>query len=592
MNPTALVDVPDGAPPGVTNTLPAGIHVMHIDDLGRPTFRYVSPRWLEICGLTGEQLITDPDALPGIVHPQDRNGWLAEHQRAAVRGTPVEWEGRLLVDEQEVWVEMQSNPCRQPEGETLWHGVIMDVTERRAASARRESSAQRMQRILEDLPLSVVVATLTAERRVIFSNETFQRTFGYGPHEIRSIAHWCRLVHPEDEPLSDSIVWWDQTVAQAKSVRGKTASRLFRVQRKDGETREVEISATVIDNMLVAIFEDCTECNVTRRDLDSVRAALAQTAYDITEAIPVGTYTMVLSPGAPLARFSFMSTRFLQLTGLDRETAERDTMQGFNCVHPDDREHWVALNAEAFANKTPFFGQTRVVVQGEVRWITAESVPRELPDGTTVWEGVLIDVTDRVEAEQGLRAATRELAEANRELRRANAQLIRLASVDQLTGLRNRRAFEEAAELELERASRYHAPLALLLLDIDHFKQVNDRHGHLVGDQVLANLSRLIAAQIRVSDILARWGGEEYVLLLPHCGLEEGRAVAEKLRAAVAKEVWPAPLDGSVTVSIGMTTWRDSDTLDDLLARADEALYRAKVDGRNRVCVSGPPLSG
>lgn len=143
--------------------------------------------------------------------------------------------------------------------------------------------------------------------------------------------------------------------------------------------------------------------------LQQARNELAQTALAITEAIPVGTYTMVLRPGADLARFSFMSERFLEICGLERKVAEADPLQAFACVHPDDYDAWVALNAETFARRLPFKGQCRVVVGGQVRWILAESVPRDLPDGSTVWEGVISDITEQVQAAQKLRDQEQEL---------------------------------------------------------------------------------------------------------------------------------------------------------------------------------------
>ncbi|MFM7087847.1 MAG: PAS domain-containing protein, partial [Cyanobium sp.] len=133
------------------------------------------------------------------------------------------------------------------------------------------------------------------------------------------------------------------------------------------------------------------------------------TALAITEAIPVGTYTMVMPPDRPVAYFSFMSERFLELTGLDRARARENPLEGFACVHPDDYDAWLALNAEAFASKRPFKGECRVVLQGETRWVMAESVPRDLPDGSTVWEGVLSDITERVLAQQKLQASEQRL---------------------------------------------------------------------------------------------------------------------------------------------------------------------------------------
>lgn len=138
-------------------------------------------------------------------------------------------------------------------------------------------------------------------------------------------------------------------------------------------------------------------------------ASLHRTAYEITESIPVGTYTMVLPPAGGMGRFSFMSRRFLELTGLDRETVAADPFTAFACVHPDDYDEWVRKNAEVFAAKKSFFGECRIIVRGEVRWITAESSPRDLPDGSTVWEGVLIDVTDRKLAEEALVTANRNM---------------------------------------------------------------------------------------------------------------------------------------------------------------------------------------
>ncbi len=304
------------------------------------------------------------------------------------------------------------------------------------------------------------------------------------------------------------------------------------------------------------------------------RAQLERTAYELTENIPVGTYTMVLPPGGTMAKFSFMSRRFIELTGLDRKAAASDPLKAFACVHPDDYAAWVQRNAETFARKEPFFGQTRIIVHDQVRWITAESRPRALPDGSTVWEGVLIDVTEQVLAKQAA-------DEARQALQAANAELQRLATTDRLTGAWNRTYLEETLVAEMGRAERYRQPLSLLIFDIDHFKAINDTHGHLVGDEVLIELTRRVRAHLRAVDVLARWGGEEFVLLLPHCGAVEARRVADKLRALVAEP--PFPVAGQVTASFGLAQWQPEEPLDTWLKRADDALYAAKAAGRNRV---------
>jgi PAS domain S-box-containing protein len=144
--------------------------------------------------------------------------------------------------------------------------------------------------------------------------------------------------------------------------------------------------------------------------LQAAEERLEKTAFELTENIPVGTYTMVQPPEGGLARLNFMSSRFLELTGLTRQDTE-NPLRVFDDIHPDDYDEWVAKNVQAFTDKTAFFGQTRVIVGGEVRWMEAESNPRTLPDGTTVWEGVLIDITDEKHLEEQL-IREKEKAEA------------------------------------------------------------------------------------------------------------------------------------------------------------------------------------
>ena len=164
-------------------------------------------------------------------------------------------------------------------------------------------------------------------------------------------------------------------------------------------------------------------------------------------------------------------------------------------------------------------------------------------------------------------------------------ELNRLATVDGLTGIANRRHFFAQAELEFARQARYGKRLTALMLDIDHFKAINDTHGHAVGDEVLTRVAQICAHSLRKIDQLGRYGGEEFVFLLPETDGEEARAAAERLRQMIAESPLPAG-EGQVqiTVSIGIATLDPGDDrLDALLKRADLALLRAKQGGRNRV---------
>ena len=175
------------------------------------------------------------------------------------------------------------------------------------------------------------------------------------------------------------------------------------------------------------------------------------------------------------------------------------------------------------------------------------------------------------------------------ELQEKNHQLARLSVTDPLTGLRNRRFAEWFLARELERARRHGNSLAVLVADLDDFKRVNDEHGHPVGDAALRHVGALLAQHVRKTDVCARWGGEEFLILLAQVPLEGALALAERQRAAI--EASPLALsDGrrvELTISIGVATAVRSDrTPDELVLAADRALYEAKAAGRNRVMAS------
>lgn len=160
------------------------------------------------------------------------------------------------------------------------------------------------------------------------------------------------------------------------------------------------------------------------------------------------------------------------------------------------------------------------------------------------------------------------------------------AHTDALTGLFNRLRFDHAMVEEIARAERYRTPLSMIIFDIDHFKRVNDTHGHQAGDQVLVRLARLAAGSVRNLDVLARWGGEEFVLLTPGCDIGAAEQAAEKLRQKIAST--PFETVGQVTSSFGVAQFAPGDSAQSLVARADEALYQAKGAGRNRVVIALP----
>ena len=176
----------------------------------------------------------------------------------------------------------------------------------------------------------------------------------------------------------------------------------------------------------------------------------------------------------------------------------------------------------------------------------------------------------------------RRVAARTAELERANEELVRLARHDPLTGLLNRRGFDERLAAALASAERRRAPVSLVVVDADHFKRVNDTHGHDAGDATLVHIADVLRQRVRESDVVARLGGEEFVLLLPDTGVDGARLVADDLVARMGRTA--VPTVGRVTVSCGVAGVRvGEDDGSDALRQADEALYRAKAGGRNRV---------
>lgn len=203
----------------------------------------------------------------------------------------------------------------------------------------------------------------------------------------------------------------------------------------------------------------------------------------------------------------------------------------------------------------------------------------------------MLELGARVKSMLRLKVLQDQLIDKNRELDRANKELDRLSRTDALTGLFNRRYFEERFAVEFARSNRYRAPLSCLMIDIDHFKRINDSHGHAFGDKVLQAVATVAQDTLRDVDMLARYGGEEFLALLPETGPAEALRVSERVRRGIEQLKLSAEVMGDAqrvrcTASIGLATFPvpSIDSAEALLRAADDALYTAKEGGRNRVC--------
>jgi len=207
---------------------------------------------------------------------------------------------------------------------------------------------------------------------------------------------------------------------------------------------------------------------------------------------------------------------------------------------------------------------------------------RAVGDTISNFVAVKHDITERKHAQEEAQRAKEGLVLLNKELKEANEHILKISQTDALTGLANRRTLDERMRNEMARADRLGCGFSVILGDLDHFKSINDEFGHLVGDRVLVAAAGVLAEQARPYDLPARFGGEEFMVLLPESTLEEAMTIAQRIRTAVAGVAVPE-VTRQITMSLGISTWGHGDTLGALVGRADAALYQAKRRGRNRV---------
>ncbi|MBB3189683.1 GGDEF domain-containing protein [Halomonas cerina] len=261
--------------------------------------------------------------------------------------------------------------------------------------------------------------------------------------------------------------------------------------------------------------------------------------------------------------FLFISEGLTAVCGLSPQAVMDSSARLLDLVHIDDREVLITSLIQSAVSLSSWRLEFRLDVAGNTRWIEGRALPRRQRDGNTLWDGMLIDVSRRKQDEQRVQ---------------------QLVSTDMLTGLLNRRAFFDHGEAICAHAERQGRSVPVAMLDIDHFKALNDTHGHAAGDLALQTFAATCRDCLRPYDLLARIGGEEFVIMLVDSSAEEAWRILERLRASVAAtELAVDCTTLRFTVSIGLTFLAPGASLEASLARADLALYQAKHEGRNRI---------
>jgi diguanylate cyclase (GGDEF)-like protein/PAS domain S-box-containing protein len=324
------------------------------------------------------------------------------------------------------------------------------------------------------------------------------------------------------------------------------------------------------------------------RDISSrkqTETVLKESEEKFRKLAEVKTIAMYIYDGSAVL---FANNAFLEITGYAE--AELNAGDPLEIIHPEERAQArlrfeSRLRGEAITERY----ETRIVTrQGEERWVDL-SVGMINYRGNPAVLGTFLDITDRKRAGLELVRINAELAEQLAENRLLQERLLEQAVRDVLTGLFNRRYLQETLDRELAAARRVPNEVGIIMLDLDHFKRINDTHGHRAGDLVLASLGKLILRNTRRMDIACRYGGEEFVIIMPTTSLDGARGRAEALRSAV--ESLEVDFEGQslrATISAGVAAFPlHGEDGESILRAADEALYAAKAAGRNRVASAG-----
>lgn len=389
-----------------------------------------------------------------------------------------------------------------------------------------------------------------ASHWIVEANPAAARLYGRGQDQLRQLRLGDLLIGQDEE----------RQALVGAMLEGRPRRTLTRQRVHGGEIRELEIESAPIAEPGSGEYLHLVVHDVSDRE----HAALQLRVYrDFYDSLPVPLYRATRGATGRFVRFN---PAFLRLFEAD------DPEQLFGCsisdLYVDPRQR------ERFSNELMQHGEvSRYELQlrtltGRVIHCVDTAYQHEDEHGRVVFDGVLEDVTRQRELEQ---------------------ELAYQARYDELTGLANRRHCDRLLATEIERSERYGQPLSLLMLDLDHFKRVNDESGHAAGDLLLQRVAGCIGYHVRQTDTAARWGGEEFMVMLPSTRERGARHLAEKLRTAVARVSNDS--GQAVTASVGFGEYENGEGWDAFLARIDRALYAAKDAGRDRVELAPRPRS-
>ena len=531
--------------------LPIGVYELDVE----ARFVYVNERWSELTGVDPECAVGEPWA--SVVHPEDLDRVGSEWFRSLAEDRPFSLEFRYVRgDGSAVWIWCRAVELRDEGGEvTGYVGTCSDTVVSPTVDRALEEAEERFANAFEEAPIGM--ALVGVDGAFLRVNRALSEIVGYEPDELLDLT-FQNITHPDDLEADLQLV---REVLEGKRRSYRMQKRYI---RSDGAGCWVLLSVSLVRDdageplYFVSQIEDITE---RRRAEDALLEAEDRFRSAFEEA-PIGMAMNSVGGG-----FLRVNRAMCEITGYSREQLEATTHRSI--THPDDLARNDRGYQEIVAGQASHY-------RTEMRYIHSDGhvVPVDL-SATVVRDGdgepvhVLTQVQDITER------------------KRFEGQLQYLADHDSLTGLFNRRRFEEELTRELASAERYESKVAVMAIDLDDFKYINDSLGHSIGDELITRVGQALRTRLRRTDVLARLGGDEFAVILPRVDDDGAMEVADGLLEAVG-EVDLVGLGGRgggrVSASIGIAMFHAASklTAEELLVEADIAMYDAKEAGRAR----------
>lgn len=445
-------------------------------------------------------------------------------------------------------------------GEKVCLALIIDLSERRRMEEELRAREATLSAIMGSARDAIVM--LDGQGNVTFWNPAAEQIFGYFREEtLGQDLH--RLVVPDEclyQAYNKAFKHF-QLTGEGNAI-GKTIE--LKAKHKDGRELNVEISLSALRIKdawhAVGIVRDISE----RKRLEEENRRKEERFRLILEGIP--------SP-------AWLVSRERRILAQNKAAAALfETKIGDYCwegIHGG--EYLPDVHREAFKKSgSPLPGTKCYFCRGDEALDRKEPINSEVEIAGVIWDTWWIPLGEDIYLHYAVDVT---------KYKKMEEQLYRLSITDPLTNAYNRRYFMQVLEQEIERTGRTGLPFSIIMVDLDHFKSINDRFGHAVGDRVLKSLVDMIKQRIRKTDCLARWGGEEFIILLPNIPVDKAAGLAEELRERLSRMDIPGV--GHVTASFGVAGYCPSDTADTLIMRADNMLYEAKAAGRDCVRYTG-----